>query len=217
LLLEGDVRQVACPIVMDMYEFCSDEMKKQLDGPREAVRHEEDRKANADRAVKKAKKVCCACIASLVHVTCCHVLSSKCCEQKTPSWVYIRHALRRTSEVAAVKQSAWVWEHALPNLNMWMPAGWIAKIGNHLSCNFEQEESDAQYKNKGKKGSKAETSSKAESTSTAAADTSAVAPQADSSKDVEMIDSSEPSSSSDRKHIGEMTGGPLLAQRCSRV
>jgi len=85
LLIEGDVMQVAFPIVLDMYEFCSDEMKKQLDGPREAVRHEEDRKANADRAVKKAKKVCCACIASLVHVTCCHVLSSKCCEQKTPS------------------------------------------------------------------------------------------------------------------------------------
>ncbi len=50
--------QVAFPIVLDMYEFCSDEMKKQLDGPREAVRHEEDRKANADRIVKKAKQVC---------------------------------------------------------------------------------------------------------------------------------------------------------------
>ncbi|DBB02923.1 hypothetical protein WJX77_004368 [Trebouxia sp. C0004] len=118
------LRKVAFPIVLDMYEFCSDEMKKQLDGPREAVRHEEDRKANADRAVKKAK----------------------------------------------------------------------------------QEESDAQYKNKGKKGSKAETSSRVESTSAGAAGTSAAAPQADSSKDVEMTDSSGPSNSSDRKHIGEMTG-----------
>lgn len=65
-------------------------------------------------------------------------------------------------------------------------------------------------------------SSKAESTSTAAAGTSAAAPQADSSKDVEMTDSSDPSSSSDRKHIGEMTGGPvilclMLAQQCSRA
>lgn len=49
--------QVAFPILLDMYEFCSDEMKKQLDGPREAVRHEEDRKANLDRAVKRAKQV----------------------------------------------------------------------------------------------------------------------------------------------------------------
>ena len=45
------------PIVLDMYEFCSDDLKKQLDGPREAVRDEEDRKANQNRAVKKAKLV----------------------------------------------------------------------------------------------------------------------------------------------------------------
>ena len=83
------VMQVAFPIVLDMYEFCSDEMKKQLDGPREAVRHEEDRKANADRIVKKAKQVCYACTASLVHVTCCPVSEYKCCEHKTPSRVHV--------------------------------------------------------------------------------------------------------------------------------
>lgn len=114
------LRKVTFPLILDMYEFCSDDMKKQLDGPREAVRHEEDRKANQDRAVKKAK----------------------------------------------------------------------------------QEESDAQYKGKGKKGSKAETTSKAEPASSSA-DTST--PE-DSSKDVEMTDASVPSSSGDRKHVGEMTG-----------
>jgi hypothetical protein len=54
-----------------LYEFCSDEMKKQLDGPREAVRHEEDRKANADRAVKKAKQVCYACFFRACHILPC--------------------------------------------------------------------------------------------------------------------------------------------------
>lgn len=65
-----------------------------------------------------------------------------------------------------------------------------------------QEESDAQYKGKGKKGSKAETTNKAEPASTSA-DSST--PE-DSSKDVEMTDASVPSSSGDRKHVGEMTG-----------
>ena len=50
--------QVAFPIVLDFYDFCSDALKKELDGPREAIREEEDRKANLDRAVKKAKQVC---------------------------------------------------------------------------------------------------------------------------------------------------------------
>ena len=49
--------QVDFPLVLDMYDFCSDELKKQLAGPREAVKAEEDRKANMDRAVKKAKMV----------------------------------------------------------------------------------------------------------------------------------------------------------------
>ena len=49
--------QVAFPIVLDFYEFCSDALKKELDGPREAIREEEDRRANLDRAAKKAKQV----------------------------------------------------------------------------------------------------------------------------------------------------------------
>ena len=43
--------------MLDVYEFCSNDLKKQLDGPRVAVREEEDRKANKDRAAKKAKMV----------------------------------------------------------------------------------------------------------------------------------------------------------------
>ena len=49
--------QVDFPLVLDMYDFCSDELKKQLAGPREANKAEEDRKANMDRAIKKAKMV----------------------------------------------------------------------------------------------------------------------------------------------------------------
>ena len=49
--------QVTFPLVLDTYEFCSADLKKQLDGPRVAVREEEDRKANKDRAAKKAKMV----------------------------------------------------------------------------------------------------------------------------------------------------------------
>lgn len=40
-----------------MYDFCSEELKQQLAGPREAIKAEEDRKANQDRAAKKAKMV----------------------------------------------------------------------------------------------------------------------------------------------------------------
>ena len=54
----GSLLQVTFPLVLDTYEFCSDDLKKQLDGPRVAVREEEDRKANKDRAAKKAKMVC---------------------------------------------------------------------------------------------------------------------------------------------------------------
>ena len=73
-----------------------------------------------------------------------------------------------------------------------------------------QEESDAQYKAKGKKGKKADVKStadavsKAEPASTTAVDTSAAAPSTDADKDVEMTDA--PSSSGDKKHVGEMTG-----------
>ena len=49
--------QVTFPLVLDTYDFCSNDLKKQLDGPRVAVREEEDRKANKDRAAKKAKMV----------------------------------------------------------------------------------------------------------------------------------------------------------------
>lgn len=65
-----------------------------------------------------------------------------------------------------------------------------------------QEESDAQYKNKGKKGSKSE------STSTATAEPSAATPRVDATQDVEMTEASAPSSSDDKKHVGEKTGGP---------
>lgn len=49
--------QVTFPLVLDTYDFCSDDLKKQLEGPRVAVREEEDRKANLDRVAKKAKMV----------------------------------------------------------------------------------------------------------------------------------------------------------------
>lgn len=53
--------------MLDTYEFCSEDLKKQLDGPRVAVREEEDRKANIDRAAKKAKMVtACLCATLLV-------------------------------------------------------------------------------------------------------------------------------------------------------
>ena len=65
-----------------------------------------------------------------------------------------------------------------------------------------QEESDAQYKNKGKKGSKSE------ATSAATAEPNAAPPQADAPQDVEMTEASAPSSSGDKKHVGEKTGGP---------
>ena len=57
LTARGCLLQVTFPLVLDTYDFCSDDLKKQLDGPRVAVREEEDRKANKDRAVKKAKMV----------------------------------------------------------------------------------------------------------------------------------------------------------------
>lgn len=60
--------------MLDTYEFCSDDLKKQLDGPRVAVREEEDRKANKDRAVKKAKMVSmlqyCLAFALCLYIRC---------------------------------------------------------------------------------------------------------------------------------------------------
>lgn len=74
-----------------------------------------------------------------------------------------------------------------------------------------QEESDAQYKNKGKKGSKSE------STSTATAEPSAATPQVDATQDVEMTEASAPSSSDDKKHVGEKTGGPSALRVILRI
>ena len=82
-----------------------------------------------------------------------------------------------------------------------------------------QEESDAQYKNKGKKGSKADTKSPADAASkahaapTTASSTSTTAPTTDADKDVEMVDAPGASSSGDKKHVGEMTGEPVIRTR----
>lgn len=78
-----------------------------------------------------------------------------------------------------------------------------------------QEESDAQYKNKGKKGSKADTKSTADAASKAnaapatASGTSTTAP-ADADKDVEMVDAPGASSSEEKKHVGELTGDSVI-------
>ena len=75
-----------------------------------------------------------------------------------------------------------------------------------------QEESDAQYKNKGKKGSKADTKTTADATSKAdpapaiASGISTTPPAADADQDVEMTDAPDASSSGDKKHVGELTG-----------
>ena len=44
--------QVAFPLVLDTYEFCSEALKKQLDGPREAARAAADRAAGLEKAAK---------------------------------------------------------------------------------------------------------------------------------------------------------------------
>ena len=44
--------QVAFPLVLDTYEFCSEALKKQLDGPREAARADADRAAGLEKAAK---------------------------------------------------------------------------------------------------------------------------------------------------------------------
>ena len=75
-----------------------------------------------------------------------------------------------------------------------------------------QEESDAQYKNKGKKGSKADTKTTADAAnnagaaSTTASSTSTTAMTTDADKDVEMKDAPDASSSGEKKHVGELTG-----------
>jgi hypothetical protein len=44
--------QVAFPLVLDVYEFCSAELKKELEGPREAARAAADRAAGLEKAAK---------------------------------------------------------------------------------------------------------------------------------------------------------------------
>lgn len=51
------VLQVAFPLVLDVYDFCTEVLKKELEGPREAVKLEEDRKAGLEKAAKRAKAV----------------------------------------------------------------------------------------------------------------------------------------------------------------
>lgn len=76
-----------------------------------------------------------------------------------------------------------------------------------------QEESDAQYKNKGKKGSKVDTKSTADPASKAdpapatASGTSTTASATDADKDVQMTDAPGTSITEEKKHVGEMTGG----------
>lgn len=77
-----------------------------------------------------------------------------------------------------------------------------------------QEESDAQYKNKSKKGSKADSkatadaASKADPALDAGPGTSTTAPTRDADKDVEMVDAPGASNSEEKKHVGEFTGIP---------
>ena len=44
--------QVSFPLVLDVYEFCTDELKKELEGPREAAREAADRAAGLEKAAK---------------------------------------------------------------------------------------------------------------------------------------------------------------------
>jgi len=48
--------QVAFPLVLDVYEFCSAELKKELEGPREAARAAADRAAGLEKAAKVARR-----------------------------------------------------------------------------------------------------------------------------------------------------------------
>ena len=49
--------QVNFPLVLDCYEFCTDEYKKVLDKPREAIKAIEDKKAGIAKAERdKARK-----------------------------------------------------------------------------------------------------------------------------------------------------------------
>ena len=48
--------QVVFPLVLDLYEFCTEDYKKELEGPRKAWQEAEDRKAGLEKAAKAAAK-----------------------------------------------------------------------------------------------------------------------------------------------------------------
>lgn len=50
------VLQVTFPLILDCYEFCSEEYKKELEGPREAYKQIEDRKAGLIKRKKAAER-----------------------------------------------------------------------------------------------------------------------------------------------------------------
>ncbi len=48
--------QVVFPLVLDLYEFCTEEYKKALEGPRKAWQEAEDKRAGLEKATKAAAK-----------------------------------------------------------------------------------------------------------------------------------------------------------------
>ena len=48
--------QVVFPLVLDLYEFCTEDYKKALEGPRKAWQVAEDRRAGLEKAAKAAAK-----------------------------------------------------------------------------------------------------------------------------------------------------------------
>lgn len=50
------LRKVQYPALLDLYEFCSDALKQQLDGPRLAYKEAEDKRLAAEKLSKSAKK-----------------------------------------------------------------------------------------------------------------------------------------------------------------
>lgn len=190
--------------MLDTYEFCSDDLKKQLDGPRVAVREEEDRKANKDRAVKKAKMVRTLQYGPVLP-----------CKYGCSNAIFCDLSHSESSAASAFEfcsfDSAERWVVAFSHMHQCLSL--LGSIGYGYAD--LQEESDAQYKNKGKKGSKADikspadAASKADAAPTTASGTSTTAPTIDADKDTEMLDAPGASSSSEKKHVGELTGNEL--------
>ena len=48
--------QVVFPLVLDLYEFCTEDYKKALEGPRKAWQEAEDKRAGLEKAAKAAAK-----------------------------------------------------------------------------------------------------------------------------------------------------------------